>query len=395
MIKVVRAAPFIKETVCNSSKSYSNRLLILGSLKGHFKIHNISDSQDVVDMINCLEKVGLDIERDQSTVWIKNSFPSCEKVFSTLQLETGEGGTTNRFLIPFLALGKRAYRIIPHKRMKERPWGDIFEHLKENGVRVETNDRYWLEIQGPLKKIKRKITVDGSQSTQMASGLLMSFKEKAISLEIKNLKSSKGYYELTQKLCNETRNINQCSVPVDFSSLSYPLALAALSGEVLIKNCFKKDPDQPDSQFLNYLEKIGSKLKWSNRGLLVKKSKLRSTEINCRNHPDIFVTLVFLLSHIEGRSVIRGLESLIHKESNRLKEALKLLDLFGKKYLLKKDSLILEGDEKTRDFVEYSPPQDHRMVMGAYLFMRMNSGGKIYNAHYVHKSFPKFFEVME
>ena len=44
--------------------------------------------------------------------------------------------------------------------------------------------------------------------------------------------------------------------------------------------------------------------------------------------------------------------------------------------------------------ISYDPPEDHRMVMVAYLFMRALEGGVVSNAQHVKKSFANFFEVM-
>ena len=90
------------------SKSYANRLLILGSISPDlFEITNVALSSDVITLIEILKEIGLDIRVENNKISIHNSFPACEKLTDqTVLLETKDGGTTNRFLACLLLLGK-------------------------------------------------------------------------------------------------------------------------------------------------------------------------------------------------------------------------------------------------------------------------------------------------
>src|SRR3989339_1766857 len=93
------------------SKSFAARLLILGSLyPREFTIINCPDCTDVVNLENSLKKIGLEISRKNGVVKILNSFPGCEKSPVGLILP-GEGGTTSRFLMGLLGLGKLTYQL--------------------------------------------------------------------------------------------------------------------------------------------------------------------------------------------------------------------------------------------------------------------------------------------
>src|SRR3989339_1533417 len=101
--------------VVPTSKSYANRLLILAATDPR-EIHlkNLPPSSDVTAMIRCLQQVGVIIERyEGNSVIVKNCFPECEVQNNQItELLTGDGGTTNRFLLAFLARGKCRYRLL-------------------------------------------------------------------------------------------------------------------------------------------------------------------------------------------------------------------------------------------------------------------------------------------
>ena len=220
----VHPRPFHQSLAIPSSKSYANRFLILASLnKNPVAIHHIPSSSDVLSLISCLEKIGLDIKRDKDTVIIENSFPECEKDSSTIHLSTGDGGTTNRFLIPLLGLGSRRYCLHAAESMQARPMDEEVLHLQRLGVTV-SRENSWFSLQGPIRHLK-DLCVDCSISTQFASGLLLALSKLAISVTVKNIKTSQWpYWELSKKVFKD-RESRSFNVPVDFSSMSYPLAL--------------------------------------------------------------------------------------------------------------------------------------------------------------------------
>lgn len=119
-----------------SSKSYLNRALICGALKKEkVIIENINLCDDVVYLIKALEKIGLKITQEKNKIEIHNYFPLCEG--QGCELEVGSGGTTLRFLLPLLALGRQKYKVILSEDLSMRPHGALINALKELGVKVK------------------------------------------------------------------------------------------------------------------------------------------------------------------------------------------------------------------------------------------------------------------
>ncbi len=380
-----------------TSKSYANRLLILGSIfPEEVRIDSLPQATDVTNLITSLKEIGLEIIEESEGIKILNSFPECEKLDHEIVLETGDGGTTNRFLLGMLARGKNTYILKPDPLFLKRPIDDFINQLSGLGVFVEKGDDY-IKIKGPIKFEGEELIIDSALSSQFASAFALSLADKKIKVLAKNLESSEKYLSLTYNLIEKFKTgIRKYSVPIDFSSLSYPLALAALSGEVLVENYSGRDSYQADSIFLDILKKIGAEVLEGPGNLLVRKStNLKSFEIDCSSCLDLVPTLSFLFSYIPGRTILKNIKALSYKESDRLVEIQKLLNLFKIENRTLGDSdLEIIGTTKKSSFEEYEAPKDHRMIMTAYLFMRLNGGGVIKNHTFVDKSFPEFFQLL-
>lgn len=395
----VESKNFDKSIQVPSSKSYANRLLILAAIKDRpIEVKNLPLSSDVDTMLACLKMVGVSIFKTAEGVVVGNSFPACEEnVGSPLTLDTKDGGTTNRFLAPFLARGQRKYILSPEGHMKERPMQGLVDSLEELGVTTTYNkEGVWLSVQGPITG--KKVKVDCTQTTQFLTGISLAVNDSDVVVEPENLGVSLPYWELTKELLKLGKSDENIYFnPVDFSSLSYPLALAAVTGKVLVTNCFKKDNYQADSLFINVLEKMGAKIAFTADGLLCEKGELKAIEFDGSQCPDVIPTLLYVCAFARGTSRIHNLEVLTHKECNRFVEMVNMLENFEVDFTFDANTyeICITGNPEHKLKKDYLPPADHRMVMVTYLFQRTLGGGLIVdNANHVAKSFSNFFEVM-
>jgi len=398
----IEVSPFGKVIVLPTSKSHSNRALIIGAIRGNgFTIQNLSQSTDVLTLLYCLQTIGLDIEYEDDLLVFHNSFPECESNTSedVIDLETGDGGTTNRFLLALLSRGKKMYRLFPSEKMSERPMEDLINPLKKLKVNIETFvDGASVCIKGPAQIINGdRLEINCRFSTQFASAMMLAFSADSIIFDLKNINASEMYLKMTEDILEQSLINNTYNIPIDFSSLSYPLALALLRGKVLLRNCLHIDPLQPDSQFIHLMEKAGGDIEWTEHGLIAtNKFKLTPFDVDGSKFPDLIPTLVFVAAHIEGRSTLRHLSVLRHKESDRVEEILKLLKAFSIDFSFDDsiDELIINGKLQCSPPVTITTARDHRMVMTAYLFLRANSGGYLAETDCIEKSFPDFLYIM-
>jgi len=385
------------------SKSYANRALAIASVQqGSFIIENIASSSDVETMIKVLRKVGVDIEKRGSSIIVKNSFPECEKKSDdVVKIFTGDGGTTNRILIGILCLGRNKYELISSEKFKDRPNEEAFNVFNQIGVDVDVSkaeDDFWIRFQGPIKTPKN-LDVDCSKTTQFYTGFKVLELVHGIKVSPNNLKTSKKYVEITNSLIQSSRNgKSKIVIPVDFSSAAYPIVFASVSNEVLIKNCHFVDQLQADSCLIELIRKIGGKIELTSEGLKISPSNLQSFSFDCSGCPDLVPALVFLACNISGKSILKNIEVLRHKESDRIKEICKILDIVKINYLYNEnsDELIIEGGDKTMEQVAFDLPGDHRMIFLAAMFLRSGfARGTVNNYHHIKKSYPEFLDHLQ
>ncbi len=391
---------FNKQIEIPCSKSYANRALILGALIGNgFKVINAGKSSDVLSLVEILRLVGLKINKNGDELVFINCFPECEEIKEgPVTIKTGDGGTTNRFLIALLSLGKNCYQFIPSERMSERPIDDLLLPLSKNNVIVRKNvSNSWVEIKGPLI-FPSSFEIDCSMSTQFASALKLISFNKNVAFKLLNVLASESYLTMTDSVINEISQKKSYTVPIDFSSLSYPLALAAHIGEVTILNCHEIDSNQADAVFLDLLKKSGANISFTEQGLRVNNdSPIHGFKVDVSTCPDLFMTLAFVASYAKENSEFKNLEVLRHKESDRILAVLEILDIFKVKYIYdqKNETLVIHGNTPKISPVDLTPVNDHRIVMMSYLFLRYNSGGLLNNVDCIKKSFPNFIQLME
>ena len=392
----INKKPFHKTINAPTSKSYSNRALICAAFsQTPVKIFNLSDSTDVITLKSCLEQIGIDFKQNENELIINNSFPECEKLSEqAIILDSGDGGTTNRFLLALLALGKNKYILKTKYGMSSRPMTGLLDALKELSVEIETSENE-ISIQGPPPKKIGKVEVDCEKSSQFASAMLMAF--PTVHLIFKNLNTSKKYFEMTRVVSKEIAQKKFFQIPFDWSSLSYPIAMAVTLGSVILKDVKLIDELQADSVLMQIIRSSGAKITSTDDGLKIEQTELKPFEIDCSDCPDLVPTLSFLASTIKEPSYLKNIKVLRFKESDRLQELFKIFELFNVKYSYDEDKDILKlskGDVVEKS-IEYQAPADHRMIMTAYLFMRYHQGGEIFNYQHVNKSYPNFFNEME
>src|SRR4051794_20492859 len=84
-------------------KSISHRAGLISALaKGETKIENFATSADCASTLSCLEKLGIDVRRDDSTVFVKGEGKSGFRP-PTEALDCGNSGSTMRMLAGVLA----------------------------------------------------------------------------------------------------------------------------------------------------------------------------------------------------------------------------------------------------------------------------------------------------
>jgi 3-phosphoshikimate 1-carboxyvinyltransferase len=392
-MKTLKVSPGLLPSVIHipPSKSYANRALILASISSkNILIKNMPKASDVTFLLSALKKIGLEIQEDKDTVRIQNSFPQCEIPNGSI-IEIGEGGTTARFLASMLLLGSQPYTLILGERLKDRPWQEFILLANKLGAQAELQGNK-LTLRGPIKFVEN-VEIDCSETTQFASGLQLALAFTQTKVTPLDLKSSESYWEMTKVIIEELKLKDEFFVPMDWSSASYPMAFGALRQNIFFPG-LKHDPFQADAKFFSILNQLGA-VQETPEGLRVKPNiTQKDFSLDVSDCLDLVPALAFLLAHIDGTHELLGIKNLVHKESNRLEEVMKLLEEFGFKSSSDGFVLHIEGSHSLRGVsADLQLPDDHRMVMTGAMFLRYHQGGSVTPSSAVDKSYPDFFKL--
>ena len=136
--KVIK--PFKRTLKIEGDKSISIRWALLASQAlGKSKCYNLLKSEDVIDTLNCLKKLGVKIKLTHKTCEIigkgLNSFNYKKKI----SLYAGNSGTLGRLILGLLIHSKAKISIRGDKSLSKRDFSRVTSPLKKFGASFKTN----------------------------------------------------------------------------------------------------------------------------------------------------------------------------------------------------------------------------------------------------------------
>lgn len=369
------------------SKSIANRLLIIRALAGaDLQLQNLSDSGDTLDLFEALQHP----DRDH---------------------HIEEGGTTFRFLLAYLA-GREGYTgaITVGERLGQRPHDELVEALRQCGAKISiTGNRY--QIVGE-KLIGGKLELDGSQSSQFSSALLMiaPSMQGGLQLQIRDL-VSRSYLEMTVELMRENGAVVHWEndvisvtpggyqpltnlVESDWSAAAVWAGLVAQeSGWELRLTGLRKQSLQGDSIILDLLEPLGLLWKWTDDELVLSAntSDPELLEMDLESTPDLALPIA---ASALGRNVpvtFYNTGHLVHKESNRAEGLRFLVEATGGSFSMDGTSIRLNPGLNTKQTDVCPTFSDHRMAFAWTILLPRFGSLDIENPEVVQKSYPNFW----
>lgn len=378
------------------SKSESNRFLILKALYPDIiELENISNSDD--------------------TFILKKALFSKKKL-----INIKHSGTAMRFLTAFFSIKENREVILTGSyRMQERPISILVETINKLGGNIfyEKKNGY-----PPLRIIGKKllggeINIDANISSQYISALMLiaSKFENGLKIYLSNKITSISYIKMTLKVLKKlginvlwNQNIIYIKnrkfkkkikliIESDWSSASYYYSLVALSKTAdLNLKFFNKKNIQGDSIISNiYKHFFNVKTLFKNNEINLKKSidlkDLNSIDIDLNSNPDIAQTIVVTCTGLKIKCVLRGLETLKIKETDRLNALKNELSKLGVKSLITNSSIeLLNFNEIKKKEIYISTYDDHRMAM-SFSTLGIIYPISILNYNVVSKSYPNFW----
>lgn len=384
----------IKVKYLPSSKSISNRLLLLNVLSGSGVVpENVSESDDTKVMRQALDG-------------------------NLEHVDVGAAGTSMRFLTAYLALTEGIHTITGSERMKQRPITLLVDALRSLGAEIE-----YVEKEGyPPLRIKGGnltsgvIELDGSVSSQYISALLMIAPqiEGGLTMRLMGKINSRPYIAMTLDLMSRFGakyewvdnqitvsgggyTYSPMRVESDWSAASYWYAIASLTpGREYVLEGLERNSLQGDSAVVQIAAGLGVETVFTSSGIIIKATgKTPENYIyDFSQQPDLAQTFVVLCCLLGVRFSFTGLESLKIKETDRITALITELRKVGYTLMTNDtDTIEWNGDYREKQSTAViSTYKDHRMAMAFAPIAFVMGDIKIDDPMVVTKSYPRYWE---
>ncbi len=410
-------------------KSISHRALILGALSvGETRIAGLLEGEDVLNTAKSMRALGAKVEREGEGSWSVHGTGVGGFAEPAAPLDFGNSGTGCRLVMgavagcPITAIfdGDASLRSRPMKRVL-----DPLELMGAKAVSSAEGVRLPLTLAGarnPLPIVYRTPV----PSAQIKSAVLLAGLSAPGTTTVIEAEASRDHTELMLRHFGADVRVTaegahgrkielkgqpelsgaKVVVPADPSSAAFPLVGALIvPGSDLVLTDVMTNPLR--TGLIATLREMGARIDEVNaRGdagepmadLRVRGSKLRGVEVPPERAPsmiDEYLILAVAAAYAEGTTVMRGLQELRVKESDRLAATADMLRVNGVTVEISGDDLIVEGRGHVPGGGLVATHMDHRIAMSALMMgLAADSAVKVDDTAFIATSFPGFTEMM-
>lgn len=391
-----------------ASKSFSQRALAAAMLaEGDTTLTSMGLCADTEAVMEVVKSLGGEITKEGESYLVKGGL----KRDVDLTINIGESGLATRLFAPIATLVKGEVTIEGRGSILTRPMTLIEEPLKALGAEMSSRDGYLpLQIKGLARG--GEIEMDASLSSQFLSGLLMALpvaqgdsvinvtklnSRPYIDMTLMTLDAfgiaveNDNYQRFTIKGGQQYRATNY-NIEGDWSGASTLLVAGATTrGSVTITNLNPHSP-QADRAILDALIASGAEVIVGDDEVTVSKGKLKGFAFDATDCPDLFPALVVLAAHCSGKSYLKGVGRLKHKESDRATVLQEMLGEFGIEATFDDDVMVVSPSKITAP-ESVDSRNDHRIAMAAAVMaLSCSQEVTIERAEAVEKSYPQYWE---
>jgi len=417
--------PFSAVLAPPGSKSLTNRALVLAALAdGTSTLSNILFADDTLVMLDGLKQLGFDLQIDQTARQVKVHGQAGKIAPNAAEIFCGNSGTTIRFLAALCALGRGYFTLDGVPRMRQRPIGELVDLLRHMGTRIS-----YAEQEGfPPIKIDAHALAGGivhfgaAKSSQFLSAALMvsPYTRHEVSVDLSPGQTSWPYVAMTMRLMDlfgatvelfrdpvshEPQRIHvprgvymphDYPVEPDASNATYFLAAAALHpGSSVTIRGLGSHSLQGDVGFAGVLKRMGAHVVVTGDSIAVTGPRqLEGIDVNLADMPDTAQTLAVTAVFAESPTMIRGLQTLRVKETDRLSALASELSKLGSRVEMGDGTLEVYPAERVRS-TSIATYDDHRMAMSFALAGTRAPGITILDKECVNKTYPNYFEDLD
>lgn len=394
------------------SKSHTIRALFIASLaEGRSVISQPLFSRDAFSAVDVCKAFGARFENIEES-YVIDGFGCVPSIPENI-VDVGNSGTSLRFALMTAGLADGWTVFTGDYQIRRRPLGPLIRAMNALGGNVFStrgNDMAPVAVRGRLKGGSTEL--DAFTSQYLSSILINApLLEQDTEVIITRL-NERPYVEMTMWWLDnqgiEYQNDDfkaiyikggqkykafDMAIPGDFSSATFFMVLAAISGgEFVIKNLDMSDP-QGDKRVLDYLTGMGAVVRYTGDGIIVKGNGLKGIEIDMNSTPDALPAMAVAGCFAEGETRLVNVPQARMKETDRIKVMASELSKMGADIEELPDGLVIRNSRLKGCRV--SGHDDHRIVM-ALAVAGLNSEGEtcIETAEAVNVTLPAFSNMI-
>lgn len=395
------------------SKSHTIRALFIASLaEGRSEIIYPLISDDAVSAVKTCKAMGADVKIEKDR-YIVDGFNGIPKVPDNV-IDVGNSGTTLRFATAASALGDGYSVFTGDEQIRRRPIGPLLEALNNLGAQAFStrgDGRAPLVVKGRMTGGRTPLD---SVTSQYLSALLIStpLLEKDTEIDIIRL-NEVPYVDITlwwldkQNIRYENSSYRTFYIPGgqkykpfkevipgDFSSATFFMVLAAISGgEFILENLDISDP-QGDRQVLDILKSMGVEVRIDGKNITISGRELIGREIDMNSIPDALPAMAVAGCFAEGETRLVNVPQARLKETDRIRVMYEELSKLGADVEELPDGLIIRQSKLKG--CPLNGHGDHRIVMAlAVAGLNIDGDTVIDTAESISVTFPEFVDLVK
>jgi len=426
-----RIKNFKKKISVSGDKSLSIRFALLASQAiGRSRAYNLLKSEDVLNALKCLRKLGVKVELKKKYCEIIGNGVNSFTYKNNLTINAGNSGTLGRLILSLLIKSPKKIKLIGDKSLSRRDFSRIIKPLQEFGATFYPKNKNTLPIYIQGSKFIRPINYfENKGSAQCKSSVMLAalnapgkttikakksrnhteiiFKNLKIPIKIKKEKK----FDFIEIQGGENFKSFNYNIPSDISSGAFFIVLTLLSknSRLIIKNV---NVNPTRIGIIKILKKMGAKIFFKNKKVykgekiadILVKSTGSLKSINCpvklnSSAIDEFLLIFLIAAKSKGISYFKNLSELNQKESPRLKLGSKILNTMGVKTVLTNHSIKIYGQPNltlNNNYEIKNYLKDHRIfMMSAIAALTLGGNWKIHNPESIKTSFPSFLKMLK
>jgi 3-phosphoshikimate 1-carboxyvinyltransferase len=425
-----KIGPLKGRVVAPGDKSVSHRALILGAMTvGETAISGLLEAEDVLNTAGAMRSLGADLVHEGAGRWLVRGVGVGGFAQAADVLDFGNSGTGARLTMGAVATTPITTIFTGDVSLRRRPMGRVLDPLALFGAVAETREGGLLPatLTGARQPVPIEYRLQVA-SAQVKSALLLAalnvpgrstiieraatrdhtermLKAFGASIAVEAIEGGTTAISITGEV--ELRP-NRIEVPSDPSSAAFALVAALIvpGSDVLLENVML-NPRRIG--LIETLLEMGAAIEILNGrdnggedigDLRVRHSALKGVEVPPERAPsmiDEYPVLAVAAAFAEGRTIMRGLEELRVKESDRLAAVVAGLAVNGVRFVESPDGLIVEGagPDGVVGGGTVATHMDHRIAM-SFLVMGLAAKAPVTvdDGSMIATSFPNFQALM-